>query len=478
MFLERPEGMALEDADGLVAHGRAAPLMEAGEIVPRRQDFTTVGHLYRSIEASFHHLAQKFGERCLFVRSPLAQCTAVRFGWPELVAVTNLTSACRAIEEILEQGEGPTGQWRDAHFGKFVEILDEYLEMKQANPDFDPVRPVLVYTVRPGEHDTTPLITDAVTARCTNLFNVGYEILLQVLARYFAHTEESDAQLDTLAEVTMAVMFRVIKPLGDLITTLPAGPDYRGWTAGPSFELFYESDYLLLHRESAWRLLAERLREAAAFCEHIPLDALTPLKDALGPVSAALVEMADSLAGHFGDWGGVIPVTPTTESAEPPAKLTALLARATELATAAAESSGAVAGLLTAAEEVTRIAAAGSRTRKRIWSGRVNSVLSTLAAVAAWMPANGVTGPVDEVLAGSVPERLWQLTRAATRLRIHPDAPPELVEAAAAALQHLAIQFTGTKRPDSPSCTHFAPTCPSASRWPPTDRTWSRTPQR
>ncbi|MGH3420549.1 MAG: ferritin-like domain-containing protein, partial [Streptosporangiaceae bacterium] len=174
------------------------------------------------------------------VGSPRAQCTSVRFGWPELVAVTDLASACRAIEEILEQGEGPRGQWRDAHFGQFVEILDEYLQIKQADPDFDPVRPVLACTVPAGEPVRTgeqgsarPLITDAVTARCADLFNVGYEILLQVLARYFAHTEETDAQLDTLAEVTMAVMFRVIKPLGDLITTLPAGAGSSGAHRGP-----------------------------------------------------------------------------------------------------------------------------------------------------------------------------------------------------------------------------------------------------
>jgi hypothetical protein len=37
-------------------------------------------------------------------------------------------------------------------------------------------------------------------------------------------------------------MTQAIKPLGDTITGLPAGPEYPGQTAGPSFELFYESD--------------------------------------------------------------------------------------------------------------------------------------------------------------------------------------------------------------------------------------------
>ena len=121
MFLERPEGMDLADADGLAAIGRAAPMLNERDIVPRGQDFATVGHLYRSIEAGFAHLAEKHGEDWLFVGPPRAQATAAHFGWPELVAVTDLASAQRAIEEILEQGEGPRGHWRDAHFGQFVE---------------------------------------------------------------------------------------------------------------------------------------------------------------------------------------------------------------------------------------------------------------------------------------------------------------------------------------------------------------------
>jgi Ferritin-like len=46
MFLERPEGMDLADAPGLAAVERAVPVMQEGEIVPRLQDFATIGHLY------------------------------------------------------------------------------------------------------------------------------------------------------------------------------------------------------------------------------------------------------------------------------------------------------------------------------------------------------------------------------------------------------------------------------------------------
>ena len=66
--------------------------------------------------------------------------------------VTDLASARRAIDTIVEQGEGARGEWRDAHFGRLLGILDEYLEIKRADPDFEPARPVVAANVRPAGH--------------------------------------------------------------------------------------------------------------------------------------------------------------------------------------------------------------------------------------------------------------------------------------------------------------------------------------
>jgi hypothetical protein len=307
MFLERPEGMELKGAQGIDAPVHdAVPLMAEGDIVPQQQDFATLGHLYRSIEHGLDHLAEKFGERNLFVGPPRAQATSDYFHWPELVPVTDLASAHRAIDTILEQGEGARGHWQNAHFGQFVGILDEYRQLKAANPDFEPARPVLFATVRPTEHDeTVPRITDGVASRCADLFNVGYEVLLQMLHRYFAHTEETDAQLRTLSSAAIALMFRVLKPLGDMITSLPVGPEHPGMTAGASFELFYENDYLVPHREAAWALLEERLREAVNFCDLIQNSSDQRAATELENVRNGLTGVADSLASHFGDWGAV-----------------------------------------------------------------------------------------------------------------------------------------------------------------------------
>ena len=176
--------------------------------------------------------------------------------------------------------------------------------MIAANPAFDPVRPVMFAKVRRGEHDdSSPLIGDRVTSRCTDLFNVSYEILVQILERYFAHTEETDEQLATLANAAVTLMAGVLRPLGELITTLPVGPDHPGRTAGPSFELFYEDDDLMPHRESAWVLLEERLRDASSFCAAVIESSPDDVASALGPVEGALTAVADSLARHFADWG-------------------------------------------------------------------------------------------------------------------------------------------------------------------------------
>jgi hypothetical protein len=95
----------------------------------------------------------------------------------------------------------------------------------------------------------------------------------------------------------------VLRPLGELITTLPVGPEHPGLNAGPSFELFYEDDDLMPHRESAWVLLEERLRDASSFCAAVIKSSPEDVASALEPVDGALTAVADSLARHFADWG-------------------------------------------------------------------------------------------------------------------------------------------------------------------------------
>jgi hypothetical protein len=145
-----------------------------------------------------------------------------------------------------------------------VRIHDEYVEMMAANPGLQVARPVLPALVRPPESgDDVDLITDLQTASVVELGNVGYEVLLQLLYRLLCHVDETDEQIQTLSKVSVGLMFDVIEPLAEIVTTLPVGPEHPGRTAGPSFELFYQPDYLLPHLQAAWSLMAEHLEEAA-----------------------------------------------------------------------------------------------------------------------------------------------------------------------------------------------------------------------
>ena len=229
LYLERPEGMALDDAEGIGAFGEAVPLMTGDDIVPHAQEFATVGHLYRSIEQGFRHLAAKLGDEGLFVGPPQAQVTGAEFRWPQLLPVTDVASATAAIEAIVEQGEGPRGDWREAHFGRFKAVLDEYLAMKAADPAFEPARPVVAARVRPGEGDAIgPLITDPVTAKVADLSNVVYEVLLLLLYRLLSRIDETDEEATTLANVAVGLMFQGVGPVGRVLSMLPVGPSCRG----------------------------------------------------------------------------------------------------------------------------------------------------------------------------------------------------------------------------------------------------------
>jgi Ferritin-like len=260
LYLERPEGMERLDAEGFVP----APPHEAirpDGVLPGVQDFATVGHLYRGIADGLSHLVRRFGERAVFVGPTRAQATKEIFRWPQLVPVTDLTSAHAAIEVIIEQGEGARGDWRTAHYGQFFDVWNEYREFLGQDPGFEPARPVTAaFTRQPYDIATTqPLVTDPTARELAELFNLAYEALLQLLTRFFTHTTETDEQLKVLAGAAVGVMTGVVEPLGSALTRLPVGPEYPGRTTGPAFEMYYPMGNFVPWREAAWAVLSERV---------------------------------------------------------------------------------------------------------------------------------------------------------------------------------------------------------------------------
>ena len=189
----------------------------------------------------------------------------------------------------------PLGDWADAHYGRFLAVLDDYRAMRAEDPAFEPAHPVAAAALRAVEgFEPEVYISDPATGRCSDLFNAVYELLLQMIARYFAFGHETSEQRQVLAHTAVDLMFGAIKPLGLLLAALPAGPDHPDVTAGASFQLPYRASFLLPHRRSAWLRFAERLDELADFA-----DRLQPAVGAdVAAVSGALRRAAADLTAH------------------------------------------------------------------------------------------------------------------------------------------------------------------------------------
>jgi CDGSH-type Zn-finger protein len=233
---------------------------------PFEVDFHTVGELYRKIESGF----AKIPQRRLFIGPPEAQAKAEYLDLVgQLLPVVDRDSACRAIEMIIKQGESPTDDHPDAHFNVFDSIRVEFerfaAEAAQRGVLFDPVRPVVAnpMTRRYDDSFGGSIITDKHALAVADLFNSAYDTMLLMLLRLFAHSEENEQELRTLARATLDSMTAVLRPLGEALTKMPAGSQYPQKTAGPGFG--YNRDvHLLPHKASAWTFFSERLAQLVA----------------------------------------------------------------------------------------------------------------------------------------------------------------------------------------------------------------------
>jgi Ferritin-like len=295
--------IAIEEPDELV--GKIAWTLPA-EVRPRLSDifatereYHTQGHLYRGLEDGFLYLAQKYGERQLFIGRPEAQTAApLHFeSLPELKPVTNLASAQEAINVIVVQGEGASRETPDSHYSKFMKIWQEYKTALAEDPGFEPARPVLAnpYALPPSDKtDTDELnfIDDPDTAELSNLTDACYELMIQVLGRLFVHAEESEEALRRLSGAAESLMMDIVEPLAETLTKSPAGPSHPGKTAGISFRLSRGAT-VPTHHEVAWTVFRERLGELGAYCAVLQTRDGAPAM--LDKIKTALARIAERL---------------------------------------------------------------------------------------------------------------------------------------------------------------------------------------
>jgi hypothetical protein len=183
----------------------------------------------------------------------------------DLRAVIDRPSAVSVIQQIKEEGEGAKEHGGpDSHFAIFLDILEAL--MASEDPGFAPGRPCVVNPTLVGQGPG--VVTHPVTRKVMALFDTCYHTLVLALIRYFAHTDESETDLEALQQASFfPMMTTVIRPLAECLTRLPAhkgGPD----AAGPSFVL-PDNLAFLPHRRAAFELLHQNYSRMVDLAEDL-----------------------------------------------------------------------------------------------------------------------------------------------------------------------------------------------------------------
>lgn len=264
-------------------------------IEPFDIDFRTVGEFYHKIESAFTCIP----EDRLFIGDPAVQANPQYLDLPkELIQVVDAASARAAIKMIVEQGESPTAEHPDAHFVVFDGMRREYeaLSQKAAAEGrvFEPFRPLLENpsTRGIGVKAGANRLTDPFAQELAGLFNGTYELMLMMLLRFFAHGGEDEQRLRMLARGTLRIMASVLRPLGEALAKTPAGPEYPGKDAGPTFG-FTANIHLLAHQRAAWVFFLERLYDLATRLTRLSEEAA--MRQEVQEAAAALESVAEHL---------------------------------------------------------------------------------------------------------------------------------------------------------------------------------------
>jgi hypothetical protein len=206
-------------------------------------DYKTVGELYAIIRDGFQSLA----EEDLFIVDPDLQIGSDTIDFPEIIKVTDRTSAIAAIDVITEQGEGTSSDRLDCHYGIFKNIEKELKELLEEDPFFRPSRDVTdnpqAYSKINYDAPNGNLITNEITRSYADLFDDIYNLMLRVLQFVFTNTQKDFKANKLMAAYAIQLMVRVIKPLGEALTMMPQHPDAYSKRSGPCFGMVRHVSY-------------------------------------------------------------------------------------------------------------------------------------------------------------------------------------------------------------------------------------------
>ncbi|NNF57788.1 MAG: hypothetical protein HKN04_06060 [Rhodothermaceae bacterium] len=236
-------------------------------------------------------------------RDDLRGCDTRNYG-VKLFRVTDRASALRAVEQIIEEGEGapePTDRLTppESHYEKLKAIKAQHQQMLSADPAFAPSRAVVKNPVTREGHrqaEEATRLTHPSSRAVAELFDTAYESLLFALGRFYTRTNETDAEMYGLQRTAFfPLMVMALRPLAEVLTQMPAFAEGGPERAGPPFE-YYRSVQFLPQKEAAWTVIHERLWEMADAAHQLITDPEVPER------MAFIAENLERIAVNFADF--------------------------------------------------------------------------------------------------------------------------------------------------------------------------------
>lgn len=246
-----------------------APQTEAERlaIAPEPIQYDYVGELYRSIIGGFETLEKRGID--LLIGSPEVQDSSDWTGNLRITPIRDVASAKAAIDHIVSQGEGTPGAELGSHFAEFTAILEGLKAEQQRDTGFDPARNIVSNPLTRPERDAGPgafvIAADSIAHPVAELFNHVYSTLLMLLTQFYDPAGENPPQREMIQAAARRAMSATIRPLAEVLTTLPAASDPDGIHAGPPFQI-YGDLRLPSYLRARWTLLIERTAAEAAEC--------------------------------------------------------------------------------------------------------------------------------------------------------------------------------------------------------------------
>lgn len=271
----------IEEPDGVVGAVRLGdlPTPEPSEV---DYHYASLSELYGDIREGLQRVPGLFlvdkgrggGEHHLFLRK------SINTKHPDYqLEVDDLSSALFAIDFVTEQGEGHVLTDKDSDeeshydtFGRVAELLmkERLATAGKGRAQWSPAYPVARNPTLHEGSQAKELVTDPVARELLALFNKSYFMMLRLMVQHFGGSPDASLRRSKLMNAAIDVMTGVMRPLAELLVTVPSGR--HGRTAGPSFELDEQPAFIsrpdVARRSMSLRF--QHLAEAARKCSLVP----------------------------------------------------------------------------------------------------------------------------------------------------------------------------------------------------------------